>query len=298
MRGFFGRLLILCGAAVLAVAPAVAQQLQPVPALERRVTDLTGTLTAAQQQQLEARLAAFEEQKGSQIAVLLVPTTEPETIEQYAIRVAEQWQLGRKGIDDGALLLVAIGDRNLRLEVGYGLEGVLPDVIAKRIVSDVITPYFRQGDYFGGLSAGVERVIGVVEGEPLPEPDRDWRGDVALGEALLPLLLIFAVIGGGLFRAIFGRVGGAAVTGGVAGLLVWVLAHVLGIAVIAALVTFFIALLGGGGGGGGWASSGRGGRGGWVGGLPGGLGRGGGFGGGGFGGLGGGFGGGGASGSW
>jgi len=298
MRGFFGRLLIRCGAAVLAVAPAVAQQLQPVPALERRVTDLTGTLTAAQQQQLEARLAAFEEQKGSQIAVLLVPTTEPETIEQYAIRVAEQWQLGRKGIDDGALLLVAIGDRNLRLEVGYGLEGVLPDVIAKRIVSDVITPYFRQGDYFGGLSAGVERVIGVVEGEPLPEPDRDWRGDVALGEALLPLLLIFAVIGGGLFRAIFGRVGGAAVTGGVAGLLVWVLAHVLGIAVIAALVTFFIALLGGGGGGGGWASSGRGGRGGWVGGLPGGLGRGGGFGGGGFGGLGGGFGGGGASGSW
>jgi len=298
MRGFLGRLLILCGAAVLAAAPAVAQQLQPVPALERRVTDLTGTLTAAQQQQLEARLAAFEEQKGSQIAVLLVPTTEPETIEQYAIRVAEQWQLGRKGIDDGALLLVAIGDRNLRLEVGYGLEGVLPDVIAKRIVSDVITPYFRQGDYFGGLSAGVERVIGVVEGEPLPEPDRDWRGDVALGEALLPLLLIFAVLGGGLFRGIFGRVGGAAVTGGVAGLLVWVLAHVLGIAVIAALVTFFIALLGGGGGGGGWASSGRGGRGGWVGGLPGGLGRGGGFGGGGFGGLGGGFGGGGASGSW
>jgi len=298
MRGFFGRLLILCGAAVLAVAPAVAQQLQPVPALERRVTDLTGTLTAAQQQQLEARLAAFEEQKGSQIAVLLVPTTEPETIEQYAIRVAEQWKLGRKGVDDGALLLVAIGDRNLRLEVGYGLEGVLPDVIAKRIVSDVITPYFRQGDYYGGLNAGVERIIGVVEGEPLPEPDRDWRGDVALGEAMLPLLLIFAVIGGGLFRAIFGRVGGAAVTGGVAGLLVWVLAHVLGIAVIAALVTFFIALLGGGGGGGGWASSGRGGRGGWVGGLPGGLGRGGGFGGGGFGGLGGGFGGGGASGSW
>ena len=299
MRGFLGRLLILCGAAVLAAAPALAQQLQPVPALERRVTDLTGTLSAAQQEQLEARLAAFEAQKGSQIAVLLVPTTEPETIEQYAIRVAEQWQLGRKGVDDGALLLVAIGDRNLRLEVGYGLEGVLPDVIAKRIVSDVITPYFRQGDYFGGLSAGVERIIGVVEGEPLPEPDRDWRGDVALGEAMLPLLLIFAVLGGGLFRGIFGRVGGAAVTGGLAGLLVWVLAHVLGIAVIAALVTFFIALLGGGGGGGGgWASSGRGGRGGWVGGLPGGLGRGGGFGGGGFGGLGGGFGGGGASGSW
>lgn len=298
MRGFAGRFLLVLCAAVFTAAPALAQPLQPVPALERRVTDLTGTLAPAEQQQLEGRLAAFEQEKGSQIAVLLVPTTQPETIEQYAIRVAEQWQLGRKGVDDGALLLVAVQDRSLRLEVGYGLEGVLPDVIAKRIVSDVITPYFRQGDYFGGLSAGVERIIGVVEGEPLPEPDRSWRGDVAMGEALLPLLLIFAVIGGGLFRAIFGRVAGAAVTGGLAGALVWVLAHVLGIAVVAGAITFVIALLGGGGGGGGWASGGRGGRGGWVGGLPGGFGRGGGFGGGGFGGLGGGFGGGGASGSW
>jgi uncharacterized protein len=297
VRGFAGRLCVLICAAVFTAAPALAQALQPVPSLERRVTDLTGTLTAGQRQQLEDRLAAFEQQKGSQIAILLVPTTQPEAIEQYAIRVAEQWKLGRKGVDDGALLLVAIDDRSLRLEVGYGLEGVLPDVIAKRIVSDVITPYFRQGDYFGGLSAGVERIIGVVEGEPLPEPDGGWRGDAAMGEAMLPLLLIFAVVAGGLFRAIFGRVAGAAVTGGLAGALVWVLAHVLGVAVIAALITFVIALLGGGGGGG-WASSGRGGRGGWVGGLPGGLGRGGGFGGGGFGGLGGGFGGGGASGSW
>jgi len=294
MRGFAGRLLLVLCAAVFTAAPALAQPLQPVPPLERRVTDLTGTLTPAQQQQLEQRLAAFEEQKGSQLAVLVVPTTQPETIEQYAIRVAEQWQLGRKGVDDGALLLVAIQDRSLRLEVGYGLEGVLPDVIAKRIVSDVITPYFRQGDYFGGLGAGIDRIIGVVEGEPLPEPERGWRGDVAIGEAMLPLLLIFAVIGGGLFRALFGRVAGAAVTGGLAGTLVWVLAHVLGIALFAGVVTFVIALLGGGGGGG-WASGGRGGRGGWVGGFPGGRG---GFGGGGFGGLGGGFGGGGASGSW
>jgi len=297
MCGFAGRLLLVLCAAVLTAAPALAQPLQPVPPLERRVTDLTGTLTPAEQQQLEARLAAFEDQKGSQVAVLLVPTTGPETIEQYAIRVAERWQLGRKGVDDGALLLVAIQDRALRLEVGYGLEGVLPDVIAKRIVSDVITPYFRQGDYFGGLNAGIDRVIGVVEGEPLPEPERGWRGDVAVGEAMLPLLLIFAVIGGGLFRALFGRIAGAAVTGGLAGTLVWILAHVLGIAVFAGIVTFLIALLGGGGRGG-WTSGGRGGRGGWVGGFPGGLGGRGGFGGGGFGGLGGGFGGGGASGSW
>lgn len=290
-------LLALC--AVLAGAvPAHAQSLQPVPPLERRVTDLTGTLAPDESRQLEGRLAQFERDKGSQVAVLLVPTTAPETIEEYGIRIAEAWRLGRKGVDDGVLLLVAIDDRALRIEVGYGLEGALPDVTAKRIASDVITPYFRQGDYYGGLSAGVEKIIGVIEGEALPEPEKGWRQETGGIEALLPLLLIFAVLGGGLFRGIFGRVGGAAVTGGVAGLLVWVLAHVLGIAVIAALVTFFIALLGGGGGGGGWASSGRGGRGGWVGGLPGGLGRGGGFGGGGFGGLGGGFGGGGASGSW
>lgn len=295
VRGFAGRLLWCLCAAACAVAPAHAQAQQAVPALERRVTDLTGTLEPAERQGLEERLAAFEQAKGSQIAVLLVPSTRPETIEQYAIRVAEQWKLGREGVDDGALLLVAIDDRSLRLEVGYGLEGVLPDVIAKRIVSDVIAPYFRQGDYYGGLSAGVERIVGVVEGEPLPEPDRGWRGDVALGEAMLPLLLIFAVVGGGLFRAMFGRLPGAAVTGGLAGGLVWFLAHVLGIAVLAGLVTFFVALLGGGSGGG-WSSGGRAGRGrgGWGAGFPGGFGgRGG-----GFGGRGGGFGGGGASGSW
>lgn len=296
MRGFAGRLTLALCAAVLAAAPALAQQLQPVPALERRVTDLTGTLTPAETQELESRLAAFEQHKGSQIAILLVPTTEPEGIEQFAIRVAEQWKLGRKGVDDGALLLVAIQDHNLRLEVGYGLEGVLPDVIAKRIVSDVITPYFRQGDYYGGLRAGVDRIIRVVEGEPLPEPERGWRGDVGVGQALLPLLLIFAVVGGGIFRSIFGRTLGSAVTGGLAGGLVWLLAHVLGIAVFGGVLAFIVSLLSGGSGGG-WASSGRGGRGGfgtWGGGGFGG----GGFGGGGFGGGGGGFGGGGASGSW
>lgn len=290
-----GPILALC-AALLCAAPAPAQSLQPVPPLERRVTDLTGTLAPAGQQQLEERLARFEQDKGAQVAVLLVPTTAPETIEEYGIRVAEQWKLGRKGVDDGVLLLVAVEDRALRIEVGYGLEGVLPDAIAKRIVADVITPYFRQGDYAGGLQAGVERIISVIEGEPLPEPDPGWRAEAGRGEALLPLLLIFAVVGGGILRALLGRLGGATATGGLAGLLVWLLVHALGIAVFAAFVTFIVALLGGMPRRG-WNSGGRGGRGGW-GSWGGGVGGGGGFGGGGFGGGGGGFGGGGASGRW
>ncbi len=156
--------------AIACLAGAVAHGEVAVPPLQARVTDLTGTLTAPQRQALEDKLAAFEAAKGSQIGVLIVPTTEPETIEQYALRVAEQWKLGRKGVDDGALLLVAKNDRRLRIEVGYGLEGVIPDAGAKRIVSDIISPYFRQGDFYGGISAGVDRMIRVVDGEPLPPP--------------------------------------------------------------------------------------------------------------------------------
>lgn len=291
-------LLALC-ALLAGAAPAHAQAVQPVPPLERRVTDGTGTLTPDESRQLEDRLARFEREKGSQVAVLLVPTTAPETIEEYGIRVAEAWRLGRKGVDDGVILLVAIDDRALRIEVGYGLEGALPDVTAKRIVSDVITPYFRQGDYYGGLSAGIERIIGVIEGEPLPEPEKGWRQETGGIEALLPLLLIFAVVGGGILRVLLGRLGGAAATGGLAAGLVWLLVHVLGIALVAGFVTFVVALVGGMPRRG-WTSGGRGGRGGW-GSWGGGLG-GGGFGGRGGGswggGLGGGFGGGGASGRW
>jgi len=280
------------------IDPAPAEALVPVPPLERRVTDLTGTLNASQQRELEDRLAAFEQRKGSQLAVLVVATTAPEGIEQYSVRVAEQWQLGRAGVDDGALLLVAIDDRAMRLEVGYGLEGAIPDAIAKRIVSDVIAPYFRSGDYYGGLTAGVERILGVIDGEPLPEPEQGWRENLETGESLLPLLLVFAIVAGGILRALFGRLAGATLTGGLAGGLVWLLVHLLGIAIVAAVVTFVVVLLGGLPRRG-WSTRGRGGGGlggGW-GSWGGGLGRGGGLGGG-FGGLGGGFGGGGASGRW
>ena len=141
-----------------------------IPALSARVTDLTQTLSAPQQQALDQKLAALEAQKGSQIAILIVPTTAPEEVEQFAIRVAEAWKLGRKGLDDGALLLLAKEDRIIRIEVGYGLEGAIPDIAAKRIIEETITPRFRAGDFYGGIDQGVDRLIGLIYGEPLPPP--------------------------------------------------------------------------------------------------------------------------------
>jgi uncharacterized protein len=244
--------------------------------------------------------------------VLVVPTTRPEEIEQFSIRVVDQWKLGRKGADDGALLLVAKNDRKLRIEVGQGLEGALTDATSRRIIAETITPLFRQGDFFGGINAGLDQMIRVVDGEPLPEPDRQWRGGTEVGKSLAPLgnalpFLIFAVIIGSIaLRRVLGRGGGAVATGGIAGLLAWLFTHVVIIGVIAGVVSFIFSLLGGlGGGGGGWSSPsgrGRGGLGG-LGGLggsggPGGARRGGHWGGGGFGGGGGGFSGGGASGGW
>lgn len=284
--------------ALLLLLPLAVPAEVPVPPLTAPVIDQTGTLGSEQIASLDRTLRAFNERKGSQIAVLLVPTTQPETIEQYSIRVAERWKLGRKGVDDGVLLLVAKDDRTVRIEVGYGLEGALPDVIANRITDQVIVPRFRQGDFAGGITEGVDRIIAVIEGEPLPAPERrqSSRSVEGIGSAL-PLLLMLVFVGGGILRRIFGSLGGASVLGGIAGILAWVLTSVVGVAIAAAAIAFFFTLLGGGGGGG-W-SSGR--RGGWGGGTWGGGGFGGGWsggGGGGWSGGGGGFGGGGASGRW
>ena len=147
-----------------------------MPPLSGRVVDQTGTLSSGDIASLTQTLKDFETRKGSQIAVLIVPTTAPETIEQYSIRVAEAWKIGRKKIDDGAMLVVAKNDRKLRIEVGYGLEGALTDVTVKRIIDEVITPKFRSGDFAGGISAGVDRIIGVIDGEPLPAPaPQHWQ---------------------------------------------------------------------------------------------------------------------------
>lgn len=279
--------LLLCGTAQAEVA---------VPGLSQRVTDLTGTLDAGQKQLLEDRLKAFESDKGSQIAVLLVPTTQPETIEQFGIRVAETWKLGRKGVDDGVLLLVAKDDHKLRIEVGYGLEGALNDATSKRIVSDIISPYFKRGEFYPGIDAGVSAIIKVIEGEPLPpavqrtsasSSNADLDG---LGSVLGTAFIIF-MIGNIILRQMLGRLPSGLIVGGLIGALAWVTLLSLAWAVAAALVAFVFSLLFGLSGRGSSFPSGWGGGGGWGSG-------GGSFGGGGFSGGGGGFGGGGASGDW
>ena len=200
----------------LLVAPCVAADLA-IPPLTARVTDLTATLTVEQRAVLENKLAAFEQKKGSQLAVLLVPSTLPETVEQYSIRVAEAWKLGRKGVDDGALLLIAKNDRKLRIEVGHGLEGALPDAIAKRIIDEYVVPPFKQGDFNGGVNAGVDRIIKVVEGEPLPPPQQ-WHAPSGknVGERIddhMGWAVILLVFFGGLIRKLFGAFLGAIIVG-------------------------------------------------------------------------------------
>ncbi|HKR37943.1 MAG TPA: TPM domain-containing protein [Steroidobacteraceae bacterium] len=275
-----------------------------VPPLRDPVTDLTGTLTPEQIATLDRQLREVQARKGNYMAILIVPTTQPETIEQYSLRVVETWKLERPGVNDGLLLLVAKQDRAVRIEVGYGLEGAVPDVLANRIVEQVIVPRFRSGDFFGGLTEALTRITALIEGEPLPEPTQGQRGAPrgdALGTAL-PLLLLVVFVGGGILRRMLGTFGGASVTAGVAAAIVWFLTSTLVIAIGAAVIAFVIALFGGGGGGG-WTSPGRRGWGGlgsgWGGGFGGGGWGGGGGGGGGWGGGGsGGFGGGGASGRW
>jgi uncharacterized protein len=282
-------LLVCCWSLAAAAA-------EPVPALTARVTDRTGTLSPEQAASLERILESFETTKGSQIAVLMVRTTRDEPIEQYALRAAEQWKLGRKGVDDGALLVVAKEDRTLRIEVGYGLEGVLTDAASKRIISEVIVPRFREGDFYGGIRDGVERLIRVAEGEPLPPPERrasrPGAGDAGGLFQQLPLILVVALVLGGILRAVLGRLLGAAATGGIAAFLAWLMAGLLSLSLAAGVIVFFMTLFSGAGRRGRWPG------GGWGGGGfgSGGFGSGGGLGG--FGGGGGRFGGGGASGRW
>ncbi len=281
--------------AVLGFAASLSAEV-PVPRLEARVTDLTGSLGGAALVALEERLAAFESRTGSQIAVLVIPTTEPEAVEQYALRVVEAWKLGRAGIDDGALLLVAVEDRNVRIEVGYGLEGALTDLASRRIISESILPSFRAGDVPGGIELGVERMIAVAEGEPLPEPQPSWDTSPLAGlRGWFPFLLILAFVVGGILRRLFGRFWGSLVNATLVGGVVWLVSGMLIVALLASILVFFAMLLGGvRRGGDRWSSHPRTG-GPWGGGWTSG---GGGFSGGGFSGGGGSFGGGGASGSW
>ncbi|PTU31672.1 TPM domain-containing protein [Stenotrophobium rhamnosiphilum] len=285
----FRRLLAIVLLPLCASAWGADGGLVPVPALKARVTDLTQTLSAAQASALEQKLAAFEAQKGSQIAVLIVPTTQPEELEQYSIRVVDAWKLGRAKIDDGALLILAKNDRRMRIEVGRGLEGAMPDAIAKRIIAESIAPHFRQGDFAGGINAGVDQMIAVVSGEALPPPAQranrqGGNGDNKLGALLVPFFILWGL--GHMLKRAFGTFPASGLVGVGTGLVAMLVIGSLGFAALAAVLAMFASLV---------MYSGA------IGGLPmgyGGGGGGGGFGGGGFGGGGGGFGGGGASGDW
>jgi uncharacterized protein len=286
--------------------PAAAEV--AVPPLTGRVVDLTGTLSAADIATQSQRLRDLETRKGSQVAVLMVPTTQPETIEQYSLRVAETWKIGRRKIDDGALVVIAKDDHKLRIEVGYGLEGALTDVTARRIIDEVIAPHFKSGDFAGGIAAGITRIIGVIDGEPLPRPapeashgqDNDLTGFL---NPLNPFTIFIVVVVGTIMRKTLGRLFGAVAAGGAMAAFAWFVAGSIvisaGLGALVSAFTFFAdgilaanqaAVRRSGRGGGGWS-------GGWVGGGGGG-GWGGGSSDGGFSGGGGSFGGGGASGSW
>jgi uncharacterized protein len=255
-----------------------AAEPQPVPPLKARVNDLTAALTPEQAAQLESQLAAFEARKGSQIVVLMVPTTAPETIEQFSMRVAEAWKPGRKDVDDGIIVLIARDDRQLRIEVGYGLEGAVNDATARRIISEIMVPRLRNNDFFGALQAGLARLMRVIDGEPLPAPQ---GGEAQPGmspdefQAFMPMVL--GVIFIGLFlRSLIGRLLAGGLSAAVAGGATWFFTQSLSAGMLMGFIVLVGVTLGSAGGRGGW-------RGGSSGGYSGG---------------GGGFGGGGASGRW
>ena len=291
------RALALC--LLLIAAPAWAQSLAAIPALDSPVVDTTGTLDAAQKQQLEAQALALQQRKGSQLQVLMVSSTQPETIEQYAVRVFEQWKLGRKGVDDGVLLLVAKDDRRVRIETGYGLEGAIPDAIANRVIQEYLAPKFRAGDYAGGITDATATLVKLIDGEALPEPVSTHRvsGERGKGSDLLfaafAAFIVATIVRGMFSRAPSGIRG--LFTGGAAGGVALLLSSLLAVGGIAAVLGLLYGLM---------SVSTRGGYarhrdwGGWGGGGGGFGGGGGGFGGGGWGGGGGMSGGGGASGSW
>lgn len=296
------RVLALAALLLVLLWPWAGAQAKPevIPPIAGWVTDTTGTLTAEQKARLDQQLKSLEKDKGAQVVILMVPTTGEETIEQYALRVFDTWKIGRQKVDDGILLLVAKDDRRMRIQTGYGLEGAVTDLQSGRIIREQMTPHFREGDFYGGIQAATDSLVGLVNGEELPPPPKTapvtssgeegvfWEPLLAVGAIVFFASPLFAAFAAGVFTLV--------VSGSIT------------LALIAAVVGAVLSMIGRLFGAGGKSSSGRASRrGGVIGGL-GGYGSGGGFGGGssgGFGGFGGGgggggggSGGGGASGSW
>ena len=297
----------LAALALLALAPGLrAQDLQPVPALSARVIDQTATLAADARQALDARLAAFEAAAGPQMVVLLVPTTAPEDIASFAQRLGDAWQIGRRDVGDGLIIVVAKNDRKVWIAPAKALEGAVPDLAARQIIQNLITPAFKQGDFAGGLTAGVDALIARIQGEPLPAPER--RGGQGQGaganfdwQSLAMVFFVAVPVLGSVLSAVLGRKLGSTLTAGGTGAVAWWLSASLALAAGAGLLALLLVGVMGAGGMGRSGRSGRLGSGGtpiiWGGGGGGGggfSGDGGGFSSGG----GGDFGGGGAGGSW
>ncbi len=278
--------LLLKLALLLACVPAFAQQGAAIPALTSPVVDTTGTLDALQTQQLEQQALALQQRKGSQLQVLVVASTQPETIEQYTQRVFDQWKLGREGVDDAVILVVAKDDRRVRIQPGYGLEGAIPDAIANRVIQEYLVPKFRAGDYGGGILDATAQLTKLIDGEPLPAPVSDNRGDPGNGGDWI-FALFAAFIAASIVRGMFGKAPKgmrSLFTGGAAGGVAWLFSSMIPLAGVAAVIGLVYGLMsvsagryarhggwggfGGGGGfggssGGGWSG---GGGGGWSGG--------------------------------
>jgi uncharacterized protein len=248
-----------------------AQDLQTIPALSGHVIDATAALSDSQRQELDTKLIAFEAATGAQVVVLVVPTTAPEDIASYANRVGNSWKIGRKDIGDGLILLVAINDRKLRIEVAKTLEGAIPDLMAKRVIDQAITPHFKQGNYAAGIDAGLDDIMALIRGEALPAPPKAAAGQSSEFEWMdLAVFLFFAVaVGGNMARHMLGNKLGSLVMGAAAGGLVWFVSSSILLAAVAAVVGLVFTLLsslgkfgsksggtswGGAGSGGGWSS--------------------------------------------
>jgi uncharacterized protein len=290
------------GATLLLLALAALAEIA-VPKLTARVIDQTGTLAAPERQALEDKLAAFEKARGSQVAVLLVPTLGSEVIEDFAGRVTDEWKLGRKGVDDGVLFVIAQQERKMRIHTGRGVQGTLTDALSRRIIADIVAPRFRTGDFAGGIDAGVDAIMKAIEGEQLALPERrsaSRKVDTISSYSDFLWMAFFAVpILAMVMRSLVGRFAGAGITSALTGAAGWLVFGSIAFGIVAAVIAFIFTLVTGTG-----ALAGGRGRGGyvpgnWGGGSWGGGGGGGDFGGGGgFSGGGGGFDGGGSSGSW
>ena len=232
--------------AALLLTALLARAEVAIPLFKSHVTDLTATLSANEVTQLEQKLAAFEKAKGSQVAVLIVPATQPETIEQYALRVAETWKLGRKGVDDGVLLLIAKNDRTLRIEVGYGVEGALPDAMAKRIIAEIIVPQFKTGSFVTGIDAGIDAILSLLKGESLPLPSTKngpgkSPGMHILLDNFIPVLIGLIVLGR-MLQVLLGRLAGAAITSIGVGFIGWLFFSSIVAAILITVVVFLLSL--------------------------------------------------------